>query len=530
MSKFPGRKADEVARDLPAGDDPTADQHRSNDPIAINKSFDSGKVFGNILALGTGEIVARVVAFFGTTYLAQELGPAGFGIIGFTGALCGYFSLAVYAGFDQIGAREVARRPHEASAIATSVILVRLALAFVALAAIATVACFLDKPPTVKLTLVLTGLLFFSLALDTSWVYKGLELNRPVGLALVLGQVLYVGTLLLVVRGPGDVMLVPLAQFLGEMGAALLLAVSLFHLVHLGEIKLNLREGLRILRSSGSLTILRVLRTLIFTFDVVLLGFLLGEREVGLYTASYRVCFLLLAISTTIHISYLPGLTRALDQSIRQVSDLAVRSVELSSVISIPMIVGGMILAGPLLTTLFGPEYLEAVAPFRLLLLSIGFIFIFGAIHNILLVCNRMKVEMWIVAAAAGLNIVLNLILIPRYGLVGAAFATVLAEGLNLLMGLLAIYEIGIRLDLRPVLRPLLAAGMMGAGLLALGLGQGLALCLGEGFIIYVLALAVFRGIPQDAQPLLRKLAPFANALHERFRGVWHFWIGPMAQ
>jgi len=469
----------------------------------MRKSFDSEKIVGNILALGSGEIVARGVAFIGTAYLARELGPTGFGIIGFAAAICGYLSLLVSAGFTDIGAREVARRPHEAPAIAVSAILVRLALAFMALVAIGTVAWFLDKPPTVRLVVVFTGLSFFSLALDTSWVYKGLERNRLVGLALVLGQVLYVGTVVIVVRGPEDVIFVPLAQFLGEGSAALLLLVSVFRL---GEIKLDLHEGLNILQSSGLLTLSRLLRTLIFTSDVVLLGLLLGEREVGIYAAPYRFCFVLLAIATAIHVSYLPALTRASVQGPGHVADLADRSLELSCALSAPLIVGGMILVDPLLSTLFGPGYLEGAAAFRLLILSIGFIFISGAIHNILLIYNRMLVEMWIVATATGLNIGLNMILIPRYGLVGAAFATVLAEGFILLAGLLAVYKIGIRLDFWPLPRLLLAAGVMGAGLIALGPSWGLALCLSLGFILYVGVLAVFRGIPQDARTYLWRL------------------------
>lgn len=297
MSRLPRHEAQPLPPVVHSREDRTTSQDASGDRSMPGKTFDSKKVVGNILALGSGEIVARGVAFMGTAYLARELGPAGFGILGFATALCGYLSLGVNAGFDTIGAREVARRPHAASGIAASVILVRLALAFIALAAMGIVAWFLDKPPTVKLVVVLTGLSFIPLALDTSWVFKGLERNRLAGSALVLGQVFYVGTVLLVVRGPGDVVLVPLAQFLGEVSAALLLAVSVFRL---GEIKLDLREGLSILRSSGFLTLSRLLRTLIFTFDVVLLGFLLGEREVGLYTAPYRFCFLLLALAAAI--------------------------------------------------------------------------------------------------------------------------------------------------------------------------------------------------------------------------------------
>ena len=381
INKLTNREPNEIVQDFSVVDDPTT----------VSKSFDSKKVVGNIVSLGSSEIVARAVAFVGAAYLARELGPAGFGIIGFAMALCVYLSLAVSAGFNDLGAREVARRPNKASVIAFSAILARLALASVAMVAIGIVAWFLDKPPTVKLVLVLTGLSFFSLALDTSWVYKGLEQNRRVGLALILGQILYVGTILLVVKGPEDIMLVPLAQFFGEVSAGLLLAVSI---LRLGEIKLELREGLSILRSSGFLVLSRLLRTIIFTFDVVLLGFLLGEKEVGLYTAPYRICFLLLTIIDVTYVSYLPAVTRALLHSIKRVEYITKRSVGVSAAIAAPMVIGGIVLAGPLLQAVFGPDYLEGAWAFRLLMLSIGFISIHRAIHNILIVSDRLKVEM----------------------------------------------------------------------------------------------------------------------------------------
>ena len=226
MSTPPQRNTQKADRNLSARDDSTVDEVR--DPNALDKSFESRKILGNILSLGSGELIARVVAFLGITYVARRLGPEEFGIIGFAAALFGYLALTVTGGFNDIGAREVARRPREASSIAASVIIVKLALACVALVTIGLAAWSLNKPPTVKLVLLLMGLLFFPLALDTSWVYKGLERNRLVGIALILSQILYVGVVLIVVNEPRDVLLVPVAQFLGEMSAAMMLAVPLF--------------------------------------------------------------------------------------------------------------------------------------------------------------------------------------------------------------------------------------------------------------------------------------------------------------
>ena len=470
------------------------------------KSSQSAKVIINIVTLGGSEVISRGVAFAGMTYIARTLGPEGFGIIGFAFALCGFFALVVRAGFDDIGAREVSLRPQDASTIALSSILIRFGLATLALVSVAVISLFIEKPLTIRLVLILSGLSFFPLAFDTSWVYKGLERNRPVGIALILGQLMYVGMVFLTVHGYGDIYRVPLAQFFGEMCASVLLLILIFP--H-GRIKFTLYDGWSILNRSGFLFVICLLRTLILTFDVVLLGFLLGEREVGLYSAPYRICYLLYALAVIIQISYLPGMARALKRGRFHVSELAGRSIELSVVISAPLIVGGIVLAAPILGTIFGPDFIEGACAFKLLIVSMGFIFLEGTIHNILVVSNYMKIEMWIMIAASVINISLNFLLIPHYGLVVAATATAIAEGFILVGGIIAVTRIGFRINLKAVVKPLLAAVIMGICLCGFslwveGLWWHLALVLPFGCAFFIFILLVLKGIPRDVLDCIR--------------------------
>jgi O-antigen/teichoic acid export membrane protein/SAM-dependent methyltransferase len=496
-------------------------------PVSADEESHSTRVVGNIFSLATSEIGARAIAFAGTAYLARRLEPTAFGMIGFATAVWAYLALAVTAGFNDIGAREVARRPQDAPAVAVSVALVRLALAVAASIAIGVLVVFLNKPPTVRLVILISSLLFFSLALDMSWVHKGLERNGRVGAALLVGQSLYVGMVLLVVHRPQDVVYVPVAQFSGEIFTALLLAVPILALNKTG---VNVYEGLRILKSSGPLTLSRLLRTLIFSSDVVLLGFMAGERAVGLYNAPYRLCYLLLALSVAVQVSYLPPIARASVLGFKQMSVLAGRSMELASSLGIPLTVGGIILAGPLLNAVFGPDYVEGAAAFRLLLLSIGFIFISSVAHNLLLAADRLKIETWIIAAAALLNVGLNLLLIPRYGLVGAAFSTALAEGLILFLTLMTVSRLGIRPGYPSLIRPALAGLLMGASLIGLGRQQHLVLGLVVGTTVFVAALAAMRGVPRDVEIYLRRFAMLGTVVYERLRRLVHYWRGPTPQ
>jgi len=487
--------------------------------IADGASFNSRKIFGNILSLGTSEIAARAIAFFGIAFLARRLGPEGFGIIGLATAVYSYFALAVTAGFNDVGAREVASRPNKAADTAVNVIFVRFAVALFIFAALCLVVWLFEIKENIELVVVLMSLSLFSLAIDTSWAYKGLERNHSVGIALVLGQVLYVGTLLIFVKDENDVLVVPLAQFFGEITAALLLLIPL--ILPFGGISLNLREGWRMLRSSGFLTVTRLLRAIVYSFDVVLIGFWLGEREVGLYTAPYRICFLFVAIAAAIHVSYLPSITRAFADGIESAQRVAERSINLSATVAAPMVVGGMILAAPLLEFVFGVEYVEGATAFRLLLLSIGFIFIHGANHNLLLVSSRTKTEMKYYIIAAAVNVGLNLIFIWRYGIVGAAAVTALVEGLTLLMGLFVLRKADIHLKVvRMILPPVISSLLMGAILFALSSGQMLFVSLGVGGVSYLIFLTIFSGTIKGTPSYRQIIATLAGDLRDKFRKV----------
>ncbi|WP_096893814.1 flippase [Candidatus Scalindua japonica] len=468
--------------------------------MATMKLSQSANVISNITALGSSEIISRCVAFVGLTYIARTLGPEGFGIIGFAFAMCSFFNLIVRAGFDDIGALEVSHRPQYAASIAFSAILIRIGMAIIAMTSMAIISFLIDKPGTVRFVLLLSALSFFSLALDISWVYRGLERNRPVGVALILGKLMYVILVILTVHGLEDVYRVPLAMFVSDMCAAILL---LIHIRSFGRVKLVFHEGWNILKRSGFLFISCLLRTLILTFDVVLLGFLLGEREVGLYTAPYRICYLLYALACVIQISYLPGMARSLKNGIFHVSEFAGRSIELSAAVSALLVVGGIVLASPILSTIFGPEFIEGAMAFKLLVLSIGFIFLEGTIHNILVVSNHMRIETWIMITATVINIGLNFLLIPLFGLTGAATATVIAEGFILGCGFIAVNLIGFQINLIPAVRPLLAAFLMATCLWGLSLVIEeawliLVILLPLGCILFIVFLTIVNGIPKD--------------------------------
>jgi O-antigen/teichoic acid export membrane protein len=449
---------------------------------------------GNFLSLVAGEVGARSIAFFAAAVLARRLGAEAFGILGLATALTSYLILAVSTGLQDLAAREVARHPREAARIAAGVIRVRLCLGLAGCALLVAVAALLPKPAIVRAAVAVSALSLLPLALDTSWVYKALGRTRRVGAGLVLSQAVFVTGVLLLIRGPSDLLRVPVLQALGELTAALVLVPVVRGAWRSG----SLRDGAATLRGAGTVTVNRLLRTIIVTSDVVLLSFLADDRQVGLYSAAYRICFLLTAIAVAAHVVFLPSLARFQANTAAAAVVLG-RSVWLSWAVALPFVLGGVLISPDLLSLLFGSEYRAGGNALRLLLAAIGLLFLHGTMHNVFLVRNQLRLEMIILGSAAAVNLGLNFVFIPLYGVSGAALSTLIAEGMILVAEACVVVRWGIRPPLRPLCRPLIAAICMGAIMVLLPNTVPVEARIAIGGLSYVTALALTGGLPQEA-------------------------------
>lgn len=467
---------------------------RVNPSESVGEANSTTRIVRAIVALTAGAIVARLIAFLATALLARRLGPASFGIVGFATALSGYLALVVNSGLGEVGSREVARAPEAAADVYWRVSSVRLLLAAIASAALLVVAVSIPKPAATQLVVALSGLSFLSIAVDPTWALKGLE--RPVlaGVGQVVAQSLYVVGVWLLVSGPAEVARVPIVLFVGEAVAAFILVGVL-----LGSRRprFALAEGLRLLRETRYLTLARLLRVVVISADVVMLGFLATDRDVGVYTAAYRVAFLLMAVSGAVDTAYFPSYVKTVPLGRDAARRLIGSSLGVAATIGAPLVAGVVVTARPLLTLLFGAEYANGAAALQLLALAVGMVFLHWSAGQFFLVEHRLRLYAAINGTAATLNILLNLWLIPRLGILGAATATFVCEMVTAVLGGIALWQLGVLPSGVTLVRPILAACAMGVAVSTLTGGATLVAQIGFGAIVYVGLVALSGGLPR---------------------------------
>jgi O-antigen/teichoic acid export membrane protein len=256
----------------------------------------------------------------------------------------------------------------------------------------------------------------------------GQEKTRVVATGLIIAQVVFAGAVFGLVRTPSDVVWVPIVQLAGN----LVMAGYLYHRFVASERTVLVRPTLRGIKEAlgPSLTLgaSRGLALLSFNFDTLMLGFLLSSTAVGLYSAAYRPLTAPLTISATYGMGLFPALSRAISENSQQFTELVLRSLRLTAIGAIPIGVTGSFLAVPLVDLLFGADYAGAAPVLQVLSWSAALVLLRVTFRQALAASGRQRLDLICAAAATSVNVGLNLILIPIFGIMGAATATLVSE------------------------------------------------------------------------------------------------------
>ncbi|HZT76640.1 MAG TPA: flippase [Vicinamibacterales bacterium] len=355
----------------------------------------------------------------------DELGKFSFALL-----LGGVFETLMDFGLHQVTIRAVARDKSRASFLLHHTLAIKLLWASAALVVLAVTANVLRPQWDVRIACYLIGgsLVFRSYMLTIRGVLQGLEhfgWDALVVLAdrillLVIGvAALWMGTGL---RGLA-------IAFVIARGAALGLALVVTQ-TRLGGVSLAYDADVwrELHRTALPLGFFLVVLNLYSYVDGVMLGSMRTDAETGLYAAAYRIyegfTYAALALSTVLT----PRLSALFTTDRGRHRALAIGGTSGSAALGAAVGVVAFVIATPLLVFLFGPAYAAATAAFRILVVGLPVVFAIWILHAIAISVDRERLLWQTGLVGLAVNVGLNLYVIPHYGPIGAAAATVAGE------------------------------------------------------------------------------------------------------
>ncbi len=417
------------------------------------------------LTLATGvQIGARVLgAFLGVLVaatLARSLTRPQFGQLSLALSLLALAGSLGDLGISQIAVREMARRPEDRGSIAGALIAAQLVMG-VALALIATAIAFALMHGTQARIMATFVMATMPLGAVGALTIAAQARLRPelVIIPTFVQNVIWLVVVVVLGAAKGSLALYGAGAFAaGVVQAAVTLAVAgrLTHVTFAGA------RGLVIglLRVAWPIGLAGMFVTAYYRIDGVLLFHYKGATASAYYSAAYRVLDVLQILPMTVSGVLLPLLASAEREGaahgrVKQLFDLA---VTLLLVVAMPVAGFGAILAPGIVDLVYGHHYQHAIHLLQILLPAFIPICLGYLLTSQLILENLLRPYIVITFAGAVINVVANLIAIPRFGAAAAAWATLGTE-LLVMTALAAVVAVrlGLRLPGQRVLRTLLA-------------------------------------------------------------------------
>ncbi|MEK7617935.1 MAG: flippase [Patescibacteria group bacterium] len=197
--------------------------------------------------------------------------------------------------------------------------------------------------------------------------------------------------------------------------------------------------------------------------DIIIITRLLDYGQTGLYTAAYKFVDLLNFFPASVSHTLFPVLAGLMAAGmISDVKSTLEKYLRLMIAVALPLAVGGMILAKPLILLVAGQEFIDAAPVLSILVWAIAILFIYIPINS-LIISQLTKSAALVTGMNVLINVVGNIILIPIYGIKAAAIMTVISESIQ---GIFYFYFVRKNITdfkfLSILWKPLLASAVMG--------------------------------------------------------------------
>jgi len=395
-------------------------------------------IFKNTFWLSASAGINKLLALALIIYAARILGAEGYGQFTFALAFASLLMIFSDLGLSTIVTREFAREKENKNEF-YSLISLKILLALATFIIITVISLFFVGSPEIRSLIVIVGLFLLMNSL-TDIAYAFFHARQKMEYAAWLEVIQMV---LMVSLGIFVLFRFPSPQNLGYAyffsAVVSLTAAFLFFNLKIFAVKLKWNTAVwkKFLNMSWPLAFIGLFGVVYSYTDSVMLGYWNMFEETGWYNAAQKIALAGLIPMGLIGAAFYPALSKFSKESKEKLQKVWNFELEIMIALALPLVVGGMILAPKIIHSFYSIEFSPSILAFQILIGTAGLVFLYRPFYDAMIVLNHERKIFWITMSGAAVNVVLNLILIPKYSLYGAAIATVVTYTLVLFIGVL---------------------------------------------------------------------------------------------
>lgn len=447
------------------------------------------RIAKNTTVLFIAQIITYVLGFFITVYTVRYLSVDGFGILSTALALTGILMVFMDLGLGTLTVREVARDKSLTRKYVGNTIIMKLILSFSTFLLTVLIVNIIDYPEITKTVVYILTISFIFNALSSIFysIFQSFEKMEFQSVATILNSVvMLIGTLLAIYFGL-DVIAFAMVYLIAN-GVNLIYNFLVYSWkFHLPKIAVDLGFWKPTIKEALPLSITSIFSMMIFRVDTVILSIMKGAEAVGFYNAAYRLMEALIFFPAVYTTSIFPVFSALYVSSQKPLKSAYEKSFKYLTILSLPIAVGTTLLADQIILLIFKSAYIPSILTLQIVIWVLPFTFVNYILGSLLTSMNRQYTVLKITIICLAMNIMMNIILIPIYSYLGAAFVTVITDAFSVALSFFVVSRLVSRVAVHKVIfKPAIACLIMALFILLIKTNL---------FIEIVLATLIYFGV-----------------------------------
>jgi len=384
-----------------------------------------------------GNNITKVITIFLTIFIARFFSEIEFGKFSFALSFTGLFIILIDMGTNLVVVRDITTNKEKTTEIVSNVCFLKIISTFWTLSIIFILINILKYPTITKYAVYIASLIiaFESFSETIKSVIQAFEQQKYIAITRIIRVFLrFITTIPFLIMGY-KILTILLIYLIVQIVSFLI--IFIIYLTKFGSFKIK-KIKIRILKKyiiKGFPFLLSSAFVIIyFRIDITMLSIMKNDAIVGWYNAAYTIIDALIAIVIAINSALLPVAVILFNKSKVKLKNLINIYAKLIFTISVPICVGGFVLSDKIILLIFGEKYFESIIVFKFLIWVIIPLYFVHLLGMILIAIKQEKLGVPALFITSIINIIANLILIPKYSLIGAAIATIISEIVYLFM------------------------------------------------------------------------------------------------
>lgn len=392
-------------------------------------------IIKNTFWLAVGEGVTRLLKLILIIYIARILGATEYGKFTFALAFVSLFVIFSDFGLSSITTRELSREKEREKEF-SSIFSLKILLSLGTLILILVSSFFITPNPLIQKAIWILGI-YILVSNFSAIIYAFFQARQKMeyeSWAKILQAIVLTTFGFFVILNFPSVQNLSYSYLFASL-VALIFILIFFHL-KVFSLKISWQKSIwrRFLGMSWPLALAGAFGLIYSYIDSIMMGHWGQITQTGWYNAAFKVAAATSIPMVLISQSFYPALSIAFKESKERLQKVWNYQMEMMILLAIPIVIGGIVLAPKIIDFIYDPSYFSSILAFQILIIMAGLVFLCNPLNRVLVASNQQRKIFWVALGGAVVNVILNLILIPRYSLYGAAVATVITYSILFLL------------------------------------------------------------------------------------------------